>query len=71
VVNFQAGHEVFRAEQTAIADEFPGGGTGGGGTEGGPAWVHPKWEDYEFGRYAWILDAARNRIELWEPARHS
>jgi len=24
-------------------------------------------EEYEYGRFAWILDPEGNRIELWEP----
>ncbi len=26
-------------------------------------------EDYDYGRFAWILDPEGNRIELWEPAK--
>lgn len=26
-------------------------------------------EEYEYGRFAWIMDPEGNRIELWEPAR--
>jgi predicted enzyme related to lactoylglutathione lyase len=25
-------------------------------------------EDYDYGRFAWIMDPEGNRIELWEPA---
>ena len=28
-----------------------------------------KIEDYDFGRWAWIMDPEGNRIELWEPKR--
>lgn len=31
--------------------------------------VDPKREDYEYGRFAWILDPEGNRIELWEPPK--
>ena len=31
--------------------------------------VDPHREDYEYGRFAWIVDPDGNRIELWEPAR--
>jgi predicted enzyme related to lactoylglutathione lyase len=26
-----------------------------------------KVEDYDYGRWAWIMDPEGNRIELWEP----
>lgn len=29
--------------------------------------IDPKQEDYEYGRFAWIMDPEGNRIELWEP----
>ena len=29
--------------------------------------VDPHREDYDFGRFAWIMDPEGNRIELWEP----
>ena len=29
--------------------------------------IDPKREDYEYGRFAWIMDREGNRIELWEP----
>jgi predicted enzyme related to lactoylglutathione lyase len=29
--------------------------------------VDPKIEEYEYGRFAWIMDPEGNRIELWEP----
>ena len=28
-----------------------------------------KVEDYDYGRWAWIMDPEGNRIELWEPRR--
>ena len=31
-------------------------------------WVDPNTEAYEYGTFAWILDPAGARIELWEPA---
>ena len=31
--------------------------------------VDPKREDYDYGRFAWIMDPERNRIELWEPLK--
>jgi predicted enzyme related to lactoylglutathione lyase len=34
-------------------------------------WIDPKREDYDYGRFAWIMDPEGNRIELWEPPRHS
>jgi lactoylglutathione lyase len=30
-----------------------------------------KVEDYDYGRFAWILDPEGNRIELWEPKGES
>ena len=30
-------------------------------------WIDPKREDYDYGHFAWIMDPAGNRIELWEP----
>ena len=30
--------------------------------------VEEKTEDYEYGRFGWIMDPEGNRIELWEPA---
>ncbi|HLQ00378.1 MAG TPA: VOC family protein [Candidatus Limnocylindria bacterium] len=29
--------------------------------------VDPHREDYDYGRFAWIMDPEGNRIELWEP----
>jgi len=29
--------------------------------------VDPKVEDYDYGKFAWIMDPEGNRIELWEP----
>jgi predicted enzyme related to lactoylglutathione lyase len=26
-------------------------------------------EDFEYGRFAWIMDPEGNRIELWEPPK--
>jgi catechol 2,3-dioxygenase-like lactoylglutathione lyase family enzyme len=31
--------------------------------------IDPHREDYDYGRFAWIMDPDGNRIELWEPAR--
>ena len=28
-----------------------------------------KFEDYDYGRFAWITDPEGNRIELWEPKK--
>jgi predicted enzyme related to lactoylglutathione lyase len=30
--------------------------------------VLEKLEEYEYGRFAWIIDPEGNKIELWEPA---
>jgi catechol 2,3-dioxygenase-like lactoylglutathione lyase family enzyme len=30
-------------------------------------WVDPKVEEYDYGRFGWIMDPDGNRIELWEP----
>ena len=32
-------------------------------------WIDPKREDYDYGRFAWIMDPDGNRIELWEPPK--
>jgi predicted enzyme related to lactoylglutathione lyase len=29
--------------------------------------VDPRVEEYEYGRFAWVMDPEGNRIELWEP----
>jgi predicted enzyme related to lactoylglutathione lyase len=29
--------------------------------------IDPHREDYEYGRFAWIMDPEGNRIELWQP----
>ena len=29
--------------------------------------VEDRIEEYEYGRFAWIMDPEGNRIELWEP----
>ena len=29
--------------------------------------VDDRIEEYEYGRFAWIMDPEGNRIELWEP----
>ena len=29
----------------------------------------PKREDYDYGRFAWIMDPEGTRIELWEPPK--
>jgi len=31
--------------------------------------IDPKREDFEYGRFAWIMDPEGNRIELWEPPK--
>jgi len=31
--------------------------------------VDPKVEDYDYGKFAWIMDPEGNRIELWEPPK--
>lgn len=31
--------------------------------------IDPHREDYDYGRFAWILDPEGNRIELWEPSK--
>jgi predicted enzyme related to lactoylglutathione lyase len=31
--------------------------------------IEPKRENYEYGRFAWIMDPEGNRIELWEPPK--
>ncbi len=30
--------------------------------------IDPRVEEYEYGRFAWIMDPEGNRIELWEPS---
>jgi predicted enzyme related to lactoylglutathione lyase len=34
-------------------------------------WIDPNREDYDYRRFAWIMDPEGNRIELWEPPKHS
>ena len=29
--------------------------------------IDPHREDYEYGRFAWVMDPEGNRIELWQP----
>jgi len=31
--------------------------------------IDPTREDYDYGRFAWIMDPEGNRIELWEPPK--
>jgi len=31
--------------------------------------VEDRIEEYDYGRFAWIMDPEGNRIELWEPAQ--
>jgi predicted enzyme related to lactoylglutathione lyase len=31
--------------------------------------VDPKVEEYDYGRFAWVMDPDGNRIELWEPPK--
>ena len=31
--------------------------------------IDPKREDYDYGRFAWIMDPEGNRVELWEPPK--
>ena len=31
--------------------------------------IDPRREDYDYGRFAWIMDPEGNRIELWEPPK--
>ena len=31
--------------------------------------IDPKREDYDYGRFAWIVDPDGNRVELWQPPR--
>jgi len=30
-------------------------------------WVDPKVDEYDYGKFGWIMDPDGNRIELWEP----
>ena len=30
-------------------------------------WVDPKVEEYDYGKFGWIMDPDGNRFELWEP----
>jgi predicted enzyme related to lactoylglutathione lyase len=30
-------------------------------------WVDDRREDFEYGRFGWIMDPEGNRIELWQP----
>jgi D-3-phosphoglycerate dehydrogenase / 2-oxoglutarate reductase len=32
-------------------------------------WIDPQREDYEYGRFARIMDPEGNRVELWEPPK--
>jgi len=32
--------------------------------------IDPRREDYDYGRFAWIMDPEGNRIELWEPPKN-
>jgi predicted enzyme related to lactoylglutathione lyase len=34
-------------------------------------WIDPNRADYDYGRFAWIMDPEGNGIELWEPPRRS
>jgi catechol 2,3-dioxygenase-like lactoylglutathione lyase family enzyme len=34
-------------------------------------WIDPNREDYDYGRFAWVMDPEGNRITLWEPPRRS
>jgi predicted enzyme related to lactoylglutathione lyase len=29
--------------------------------------IDPKREDYDYGRFGWVMDPEGNRIELWQP----
>ncbi len=31
--------------------------------------IDPRRENYDYGRFAWIMDPDGNRIELWEPPK--
>ncbi len=31
--------------------------------------IDPHREDYDYGRFAWIMDPDGNRFELWEPPK--
>ena len=33
--------------------------------------VDDRLEEYDYGRFAWIMDPEGNRIELWEPGTPS
>jgi predicted enzyme related to lactoylglutathione lyase len=33
--------------------------------------IDEKREDWDYGRFAWIMDPEGNRIELWEPPKGS
>jgi len=32
--------------------------------------VDPKVEDYDYGKFAWIMDPEGNRVELWQPPKN-
>jgi predicted enzyme related to lactoylglutathione lyase len=40
-------------------------------SRGEGVWIDPNREDYDCGRFAWIMEPEGNRIELWEPPRSS
>lgn len=33
--------------------------------------VDPKVEEYDFGKFGWIMDPEGNKVELWEPPKNS
>lgn len=35
--------------------------------EAAGVWVDSKRENYEYGKFGWIMDPEGNRVELWEP----
>jgi predicted enzyme related to lactoylglutathione lyase len=32
--------------------------------------VDPKVENYDYGKFGWIMDPEGNRVELWEPRKN-
>ena len=55
--NCMVNHRVDNLD--ALLEQLPQGGVT----------IDPHRENYDYGRFAWIVDPDRNRMELWEPPK--
>ena len=73
LVDFSARHKYFQPSTKPFMLNFCVEGLDGlrEKLRGEGVWIDPNREDYDYRRFAWIVDPEGNRIELWKPPRRS